>query len=167
MNATETPTPVADITTKINDLHAEWSREKERHSAEVERIKQCIEDANHMREMAIRGVEPQQYELARTVMRIRGDVKMTAEGALEAALIDLARGGHELMEHYIGAKRYASFHQREDHAYGRGPRHGNIVFAVELKPEVRARGSLTPEEREACVRYLIAQAEAAGVKVNR
>ncbi len=41
-------------------------------------------------------------------------------------------GATALLKEYIGVKVYAGFgEQREDHTYGSGPRHGNIVFRIE------------------------------------
>ena len=42
-----------------------------------------------------------------------------------------ADGSAAMRSQYFGIKNYASFgDQREDHQYGMGPRHGNIVFRI-------------------------------------
>jgi hypothetical protein len=51
-----------------------------------------------------------------------------------------------LRDRYIGVKNYASFgDQREDCAYGRGPRHGSIVFRI-ARTVAGERYSLGPDD---------------------
>lgn len=51
-------------------------------------------------------------------------------------------------------KNYSGwYHQREDHQYGYGPRHGSTVFSIGLKPEYRT-AELTQEQRNACIYML-------------
>jgi hypothetical protein len=55
---------------------------------------------------------------------------------------------------YFGCKDYDRWsHQREDCQYGYGPRHGSIVFAIELRSEHRNKG-LTDGQRSDCIYYL-------------
>jgi hypothetical protein len=55
---------------------------------------------------------------------------------------------------YFGCKDYDRWsHQREDCQYGYGPRHGSIVFAIELRQEHRNKG-LTEQHRSDCIYYL-------------
>jgi hypothetical protein len=55
---------------------------------------------------------------------------------------------------YFGCKDYDRWsHQREDCQYGYGPRHGSIVFAIELRQEHRNEG-LTEQQRNDCIYYL-------------
>lgn len=161
--------PVLDLTREIDRLrHAETEEEK-RHRARNEALAGGLQRALSQRATAMQGLLPNVRKLAETVIVIRGRVSESAEGAFEAACTELAKGGGFLFERYAGAKRYEGFHQREDHEYGYGPRHGSIVFAVELTAEVRRRGSLALEEAEAAVRWLLAEkahAESHGAKVR-
>jgi hypothetical protein len=55
---------------------------------------------------------------------------------------------------YFGTKDYDHWsHQRNDCEYGCGPRHGSIVFAIELREEHRHKG-LTEQQRSDCIYYL-------------
>jgi hypothetical protein len=55
---------------------------------------------------------------------------------------------------FFGCKDYAHWsHQREDCQYGYGPRHGSIVFAIELREDHRGKG-LTDQQRSDCIYYL-------------
>ena len=61
---------------------------------------------------------------------------------------------HDLRSQYFGTKSYDRWHgQRSDHSYGMGPRHGSIIFRIELLPEPRKR-TLTADEIEAAIYYL-------------
>lgn len=58
-----------------------------------------------------------------------------------------------LREGFYGTKHYDAWHgQRSDHAYGYGPKHGSIIFAVGIRDTKR---DLTDEEREAVIYYLL------------
>jgi hypothetical protein len=97
--------------------------------------------------------------VSESVIRIRGDVQRAAEGVLTDAVADLAAGAPQLRKKYFGVKDYDRFRgQREDHTYGWRPRHGHIVFAVELDNEIRARlrngGNLTEAEIQQGVSFL-------------
>lgn len=55
---------------------------------------------------------------------------------------------------YFGCKNYDRWsHKREDCQYGYGPRHGSIVFAIELREEHRNKG-LSEQQRSDCIYYL-------------
>jgi len=52
---------------------------------------------------------------------------------VEEAKRDLASGAPHMRKQYFGIKNYAHFgDQREDHQYGYGPKHGDIVFSIGL-----------------------------------
>ena len=46
---------------------------------------------------------------------------------------DLANGALRLKKVYFGQKQYEGYDQREDHAYGMGPRHGSIYQRIGLR----------------------------------
>lgn len=55
---------------------------------------------------------------------------------------------------YIGVKNYSVFgDQREDHEYGRGPKHGSIVFRIEIKDRYK-KGNLDDHQRVKAIGYL-------------
>lgn len=71
--------------------------------------------------------------------RAMEDLKVTGipnTGARKKVISDaiasiLKDGERALLAEYMGIKNYSGFgDQREDHAYGKSPRHGTIVFSV-------------------------------------
>lgn len=86
-----------------------------------------------------------------TYIKITGDVKKPVLGsssnqrrdfvrrdALIDAIAKLKYKPAWFIKNYIGVKNYGTFgDQRSDHEHGMGPRHGSIVFKIELKPEFR------------------------------
>jgi hypothetical protein len=64
---------------------------------------------------------------------------------LTDAMIEISKGGGRLLTEYFGVKNYDHFEdQRENHAYGYGPKHGSIVFSVGLRREFQRQ--LTDQE---------------------
>lgn len=115
-------------------------------------------------------IDPDRVDRAEKVIHIRGKLsedcresgthgsgeRWTTPTALEAAIDQLARGneGNGLMKSYEGCKRYSGFHQRCNNEYGYGPKHGSIVFAIELTKDVRSAGELSDSQREDALWYL-------------
>lgn len=160
---------MVDLTREIAGLRGAQVEEGQRHAARERALAAGLEQALSKRATAMQGLLPEMRELAEIVLAIRGRVSDSAEGALEAACTAIAGGGGPLFKSFIGAKRYEGFHQRSDHPYGYGPKHGSIVFAVEFKPEIRRAGFLTMEQAEAAVRWLLAEkahAESLGAVVR-
>jgi hypothetical protein len=59
--------------------------------------------------------------------------KMIYTDLISDAKRDLANGAVRLKKVYFGQKQYEGYDQREDHAYGMGPRHGSIYQRIGLK----------------------------------
>lgn len=104
-----------------------------------------------------------------SVVRVEGDpTGKVREKALEDAIAALQAGGGDLLTGYIGVKNYAGFgDQRSDHQTGMVPRHGTIVFRVELVSGIRSRGTLTAEETEQAVHLLLATRDYGGLDRGR
>lgn len=161
---------LADLTLRIERANAAI---KEEETAAKARMAGLIFDRDELiaeREHLVAGTDPGVRLLATHVVSIRGNIERLPhiEGNIvEAAIRDLSAGAPKLRVEYLGAKDYEGFlGQREDHQYSFGPRHGHIIFAIELMPEVRKRlssgGELTAEEKEAAIHYLM-NLERAGV----
>lgn len=74
------------------------------------------------------------------IIQVRGDIACDSENCLADAIADLRAGAPRLRSRYFGVKDYDRFRgQRYDCEYWMGPRHGHIVFAVELTQEARKR----------------------------
>lgn len=150
--------PATVLINKIRQLEISRKREISRHKRFLEEVDREIAEAKHHLELVEAGLAPEMIETAEKIIFISGDTKMAAGGALEDAINDVAAGFDKLRKECIGAKRYDRFHQRCDVEYGFGPKHGTIVFAVGMTDECRGQ-SFTPEEIEACVRYLRVKGE--------
>lgn len=152
----------AELNNKLERLTAEYNRK-------VGELQTQLAEVKRLREMVAAGVDVDKIRLGETVVRIYGDahtqvlsvwgeVSCPRLKVVDDAIYDLAvNGGKYLRQYYFGIKNYAGFgDQRSDHYYGRGPKHGRIVFSVSLL--IRDR-DLTPEEIEAAV-YLLEQVKA-------
>jgi len=66
---------------------------------------------------------------------------------------DKPRGYRQsLRKHYYGTKNYDGWlHERSDHDYGYGPRHGSIVFSIGL---FDPKAELSNEDRAAAIYFL-------------
>jgi hypothetical protein len=149
-----------DLNQCLNDEEAEWEARRSYLVTTIIKLSQDIK-------LLQTGIDPEQMKLGREVVAIRGNILKNYEGAFDAALNEIAKGGRYLVNQYIGCKHYGGFRQREDHEYGYGPRHGSTVFAVELQKDVRQKMLddadllLTDEQREAGIAYLTASLTAA------
>ena len=105
-----------------------------------------------LREAHLEGLDIGRIQRANELIHIEGTCTGTERRqATEDAVRDIAEGPRKLREEYVGVKNYAGFgDQREDHRYGYGPRHGSIVFRIELSREARSR-EWTPEEKDAAI----------------
>lgn len=176
MTTTATPSETlgtAALTREIDRLRRQIKTDDETHETNRRKLKADIVDLERRRALQLQGLTDEDRELAESVIFVRGKLTEDAEGAFTSALTVLAEGGGKMIDRYVGVKRYERFHQREDHSYGYGPKHGSIVMAIGLQDVVRKRSPmaenggaqfLEENEREACVRYLMArrQAEADG-----
>jgi|SRR5882757_3928332 len=74
----------------------------------------------------------------------------------EQAIKYLLDGGKSLKSAYVGTKDYDRWHgQAIECEYGMGPRHGSVIFRIELVREQRQReGLLSAEEIDAAIYYL-------------
>jgi hypothetical protein len=143
------------------DAHIEAAKQRE-----AELRGQIRERANIL-SSAVEGLDLDKVNLAKTVVYVQGSFERG--GADRAAVIEDAikqlatgspvrQGYGDLWEQYFGTKNYDVWvGQRSDHAYGYGPRHGGICFAVGVIADVRKsrpQATLTPEEVEAAIYYL-------------
>jgi hypothetical protein len=139
----------------IDQLATEKSQEVLRNRAELARIEGEQKKAEIALEAARRGVPPDVFDLARKLIWQEGACNSGQRGdAVRDAMSEIAAGGGRLQKEYFGTKDYDRWYdQREDHAYGYGPRHGSMVFRVGLTDEARRR-ELASHEIEACLSVL-------------
>lgn len=168
MNATiaSEPRSLTDLIVTIGRLTAEMdasiAEASARHSAMAARIARYKQDLGR----ASLGLDLDKIAEAETVLAVRGAFAKAGaerESARQDAIKWLAAqaGGDPCSERlnlraeYFGTKSYDRWHgQREDHAYGYGPRHGSTIFEIGLRNDARKR-DLTPAEVEAAIYYLL------------
>lgn len=140
---------------QVRQLLAE---EIDRHSTAKKNLLDRIEQLQVQQNQWKEGLDVAKIEAAKMVIRVRGNtgtdrVAPARREIINAALEDLSRGPVRLLKEYLGIKNYSGFgDQHSCHSYGTGPRHGHIVFAIELKERTRP---LTHEEKEAAIYYLL------------
>jgi hypothetical protein len=72
--------------------------------------------------------------------------------AIDDAIADAVIGFAKLRKEFIGCKNYDRFTcQRSDHPYGYGPKHGSIVFRIELLDKLY---SCSDEQLDCCIYFL-------------
>jgi hypothetical protein len=132
-------------------------------AAETSRLRGLIEKENTAILQIGQGLDFEKISLAETVMYVSGDFQKAGEDrekcrtqAVHWFATNESRGRYgNLKFEYFGTKSYDRWYgQGSDHEYGFGPRHGSIIFSIGLEREARQR-DLTPEEREACIYYLL------------
>lgn len=149
---------VAELTRQIEEARDRRRQLREEHRRQDEALERKIEELTERRRVANAGVTAEEQRVAEAIIYVHGSTLESAEGAFEAAVKSLANGAESMGRDAIGAKRYDRFHQRCDCEYGYGPAHGSIVFQVGLQQERRKQPlPLTEEERDVCVRYLLAR----------
>lgn len=159
--ATKLPVSLAEMVSEINQMKADRAALIENQKREVESASREIARAVEQFESLSHGLYPEIIAIAEGVLKIRGTYHPCcgeSDGVVSDAMSDLAdNDGDKLRECYFGVKDYARWScQREDHQYGYGPKHGYIVFSVELQQRFRGedRVDLTYEEKEAAIYYL-------------
>lgn len=152
----------------ITELKADLDHTRVTYSAYVEesnlKRKQLhaeIDKAERLYNLALAGLDMNKINMAESIVEIRGLATFPAGediSAVEDAIKWFAGTStstyKNLQERYFGTKNYdAWYHQREDHEYCYGPRHGSTVFSVGLSSEYRKQ-ELTIEQKDAAIYYL-------------
>jgi len=132
--------------------------ENKDHAAKTKKINAMIVDCKSIIEVNKSGLDPAKISLAKQVVNVSGSYERAGKdraSVISDAIAWFATGEspsyHQLDTAYFGTKNYASWHgQRSDHEWG-GPKHGSIIFKVELRDRA---AKITPEQKEACIYYL-------------
>lgn len=165
------PTDYISLQKAVDAGSAALVAEEVRHSEAMRKLQAELVDALKARNEANAGLDSAAITLAQTVLSVTGDASKVVNGAYEGRegvrdkavedaifwfthLDDDQKPRTDLRTRTIGVKNYDGFgDQREDHEYGRGPRHGSIVFRIALQRNVKDE-PLTAEQRNACIYYL-------------
>jgi hypothetical protein len=162
---------ITSLSERIEAAKQAVTDEGKRHDAALAGLRLDLKLVEDERAHALAGTDPDVRLLASHVVEVKWHKNERHDefdaGVVAAAITDLTADAVIMRKEYIGVKNYEGFiHQREDHKYGYGPRHGSIVFSVGLMPEVRKRladgGELTEDEKDAAITYLL-NLERAGV----
>lgn len=151
-------TELTQAARQVFELQAALAAHLKASEAEASRIKGEIREAQKVLEYSTDGIDLAKVSLAKTIVF----ANKRAEETIEQAKAETARLKIveilDLWRYYFGTKSYDGWHgQREDHAYGYGPRHGSTIFRIGVNDGVREnrkQSDLTDEEVEAVIYYL-------------
>lgn len=155
---------ITELSQRIEKAKEAITDEIKRHEKALAGREADLRLVEEERAHAFAGTDPEARNLATHVIAVRWRRSERYNefdaGVVKAAIADLAAGAATMRTEYIGVKNYEGFfHQREDHKYGYGPKHGTIVFSVGLTEATRRRlrdgGELTGEETDAAITYLL------------
>lgn len=158
-------TTLTEAARNIEALKAELAEHLKAAEARTAELKRAIAENREIMTMSASGIDQAKVSLAETILAIRGEYAKGGDeraSCVADAIKQLATGAasgpyHDLWHQYFGTKSYDRWYgQRCDCEYGCGPRHGDIIFAIELTRETRQRkqSDLTTDEIEAAIYYL-------------
>lgn len=147
INLTSLTQSVAATEDMIRQVMAEYSKTMNNLEQRRATLKALLEAAKNNIDVArlIRGEE---------VLGIKGKSNPNSRAQKELvqdALKDVALGCPQMMKEYFGLKNYDRWtEQGSNHTYGCVPRHGSIVYSIELKQRWRGSNAekLTPQHLE-------------------
>ncbi len=153
---------LSDLIKKEVELLSEKEIIEKGYAANIKIINSELKEVRENKELYGAGLDLDKIILAKSVIAIRGEIQNDSKGrrseVVQSAIRDIAtNNAGKIKAKYFGVKNYSGFgDQQEDHSYGMGPKHGNIVFSVGLKNDARAREPflLTDDEMEASLYYL-------------
>lgn len=151
---------IAETVQALDKARAELKQLCADHDKAVAAKKDEIRELVEQKGLAAAGLDVPRIRRAMSLIRFRGAF-LNGSGlessqrrqVVDDAVSDLASGAKKLRREYFGVKNYSGFgDQRSDHSYGMGPRHGHIVFAVELAKPNR---DLEPQEVDDAIYALL------------
>lgn len=161
----KTPSTYRAAIADRTELKAELERMVTDFAKASDVVRDQIRDLDRIIAITEAGVDPDDYLIARGILRIKWFVvgfygrQSTPEviACFRAARQDLQQGLKYLRLSYFGVKEYDQFSsQREDHGYGYGPTYGHIWFSIGLVGDAESRRvvTLSDEMIVACIRWL-------------
>lgn len=167
--------------TAINCARVDALQEREKavtdHAANLKRLDAIVEDCRKREALLLADLDLERIERARKIISagnlwqtssewngreyVRASTDFTKPAVdkrvflIGVAVNDVATAADQMKRRYFGLKDYDQWsHQREDHEYGMGPRHGSIVFRIGLTDEARKEPGLTMQQRDDAIYYL-------------
>lgn len=136
--------------TKYIKEEQDWNRRKAELKAEVDVAKARYETVVNSPELDL-----DRIDVARKIIHIHYDgrgLRGEDMSVVIDAITDAANDFTKLRNGYFGTKNYDGYvHQRSDHSYRHGPRHGSIVFSIGLR-DVKAE--IDNKNSSDCIYYL-------------
>lgn len=155
-----------EITNRIEAFKTELADKTKAFETERDSLRKRIDALMKERQIVNDGLDLNQIQIAEECMIFQGNPGEVRHGAysdqdrssvrgkaIQDAIRIIASTDDPFRKEYIGVKNYSGFgDQREDHSNGMGPRHGSIVFSIRRRA---FDGTLTEEQRNACIYYLM------------
>lgn len=160
---------LAAIMREMGALEKEWRDKSLEWVEEDKRLRGAIEEQARKASVAeVGGLSSEQIDAAEKLVLVSGRMEGESQEAIvRDAVRDIATGPTVLRTRYMGAKDYARWRgQRTDSEYGYGPRHGLVIFRIELRKEAR-QAEWTEEERDLACRYVLAKAKSLAQDAKR
>jgi len=148
--------PIASLIIQIAEKTKEKIKLIEDFSKNKSQIDDELNDLKIKKQAVLDGLDTEKISRAQHILLIRGEFFNNSErtDCVHRAIKDLVSGSAAFKTQYFGVKQYSGFgDQGCDCEYFMGPRHGSIVFAVEMNKDARER-DLSAEEVEDCLYYL-------------
>ena len=152
---------------EMHDLKGALATHIETAKAEENRLRNEIRKRAEVLDLSAQGIDLDKVALAKTIVLVRGTYAKGGDdrASVIADAIKQLATGVPVREHYgdlwrvyFGTKSYDRWYgQRCDREYHYGPRHGSIIFAVEVRGDIRDsrhQSDLSHDEIEAAIYYL-------------
>lgn len=144
MNLVEIETSIVNLREAKKNMQAHYEQKMKETQASIAVLER-------QKALKLSDFDTSKIEVAEAILEIKGsqfDVTVVRD-----AIQDVLQGTPHMATMYFGSKDYDCFsHQRSDHNYFMGPRHGTIVYSIGLKKPYRT--GLSKEQQESCVYYL-------------
>jgi len=124
------------------------------HNKEIKLIDEQLDECSKFISYGKAGFNLEKIARAKSLVKVSNVNTKVRESCVTRFIDKLASQPNWLKEYYCGVKVYSGLgEQHSDHSIGAGPRHGSIVFSVQLNPI--ARGELDKDEIEDIIYYLL------------
>lgn len=133
------------------ELERQRQAQLEDHKSKLKKIDSRAEEVESLIRAGKKGFDTDRVAMARGLVKV-GEVNSgERRNCVQRFIRKLTEDPKWLESNYCGVKVYSGFgEQGEDHRHGYGPRHGSIVFRVELK-----KPSLSASEVDCVLWYLL------------
>ena len=144
---------------KKREIKSQIDKEEERHKSAMDALRHEYVEAGKQVEYLCADIDTSRVLQAEHVISVRGlycDAGDEKGHVIEKAISELLKGGGILFKEYLGTKDYDRWHgQYIECDYGFSPRHGAVIFRVELTRAIlEQKKPLTQEQIDDAIYYL-------------